>query len=294
MYRRVFLGLLCFLAFASPASAKLTVVATLPWIGSLTGDIGKDHVNVVTLVKSNQDPHYVEARPSMIVEVRRADILMYNGLDLEVGYLPVLIESSRNPKVQPGSPGNLDCSQFVNPIERPVSVSRSMGDVHPLGNPHYHLSPINIFKVVEGIAERLSGADAANSDFYKKNLATFQERFKEKQKEWASHHLRGKKFLPYHKFFEYVANEFEFEIVGYIEPKPGIPPSAGYVEKIIETLQKVKPDAILITNYSGEKEARFLSEKTGVKFIVLPHDVGATPACKDWFSLMDQVLGVLK
>ena len=112
---------------------------------------------MVTLVKSNQDPHYVEAKPSMIVEVRRADILMYNGLDLEVGYLPVLIESSRNPKVQPGGPGNFDCSQFVNPIERPVSVSRSMGDVHPLGNPHYHLSPNNIFKVAEGIAERLSG-----------------------------------------------------------------------------------------------------------------------------------------
>jgi zinc/manganese transport system substrate-binding protein len=294
MIRRLFLALLCFLAFAAPASAELNVVATLPWIGSLAGDLGKDHVKVATLVKSNQDPHYVEAKPSMIVEVRRADILMYNGLDLEVGYLPVLTESSRNPKVQPGTPGNLDCSQFVNPIERPVSVSRSMGDVHPLGNPHYHLSPSNILKVAEGIAERLSGVDPANSDFYRKNLASFQERFKEKQKEWAHHDLRGKKFLPYHKFFEYPANEFVFEIVGYVEPKPGIPPSAGYVEKIIETIRKVKPDAILITNYSGEKEARFLSEKTGVKFIVVPHDVGATPACKDWFALMDQVLAVLK
>lgn len=294
MIRILFLGLLCFLAFARPASAELNVVATLPWIGSLASELGKEHVKVVALVKSSQDPHYVEAKPSMIVEVRRADILMYNGLDLEVGYLPVLVESSRNPKVQPGTPGNLDCSQFVNPIERPVSVSRSMGDVHPLGNPHYHLSPSNIFRVAEGIAERLSGVDPTNSDSYKKNLVSFQERFKEKQKEWARHDLRGKKFLPYHKFFEYLANEFGFEIVGYVEPKPGIPPSAGYVEKIIETIQKVKPDASLITNYSGETEARFLSEKTGVKFIVVPHDVGATPACKDWFSLMDQVLAVLK
>jgi zinc/manganese transport system substrate-binding protein len=294
MIRRVILGLLCVLAFATPASAKLNVVATLPWIGSLAGDIGKDRVNVVTLVKSNQDPHYVEARPSMIVEVRRADVVMYNGLDLEVGYLPVLIESSRNPKVQSGSPGNLDCSQFVNPIERPVSVSRSMGDVHPLGNPHYHLSPDNIFKVAEGIGERLSSVDPANADFFRENLATFQDRFREKQKEWAGYHLRGKKFLPYHKFFEYLANEFGFEIVGYVEPKPGIPPSAGYVEKIIETIQKVRPDAILITNYSGEKEARFLSQKTGTKFTVVPHDVGATPACKDWFSLMDQGLAALE
>jgi len=182
----------------------------------------------------------------------------------------------------------------VNPIERPVSVSRSMGDVHPLGNPHYHLSPHNIFKVAEGIAERLASMDPSNADFFKNNLASFQDRFREKQKGWAARQVRGKKFLPYHKFFEYLANEFGFEIVGYVEPKPGIPPSAGYVEKIIETITKVKPDAILITNYSGEKEARFLSQKTGTKFIVVPHDVGATPACKDWFSLMDQVLSALE
>jgi zinc/manganese transport system substrate-binding protein len=278
---------------AGPAWAKLNVVATLPWIGSLAEDIGKDQVKVTTLVKASQDPHYVEAKPSMILEVRRADILMYNGLDLEVGYLPVLVESSRNAKIQAGTPGNFDCSRFISPIDLPSSVDRSMGDVHPLGNPHYHLSPENVSKVAEGMAQGLAKMDPTHADFYQKNLVLFQQRMGEKKKEWGGRSLKGKKFLPYHKFFEYLARDFGFEIVGYIEPKPGIPPSAGYVEKIIEGMKKNRPDAILVTNYAGEKEGRFLSQKTGVKVVVVPHDVGATPECKDWFSLMDQVLKAL-
>lgn len=294
MIRKIMPAILCLLFWTSPAMAKLNVVATLPWIGSLAGDIGKDKIKVTTLVKPSQDPHYVEARPSMILEVRRADLLMFNGLDLEIGYLPVLVESSRNPKIQPGTEGNLDCSQFIEAIEKPQTVDRSMGDVHPLGNPHYHLSPENISRVVAGIAERLSKMDPGSAQYYQTNLGIFQERLREKGREWGSRPLKGKRFLAYHKYFEYAARDFGFQIVGYIESKPGIPPSAGYVEKIIETMKQNKPDAILITNYSGEKEARFLSQKTGVKFIVVPHDVGATPACRDWFSLMGQVVRALE
>lgn len=129
------------LAFATPAFAKLNIVATLPFIGSIVKEVGKDKVDVTTLVKPSQDPHYVEAKPSMILAARKADIIMYNGLDLEIGYLPRIIESSNNPKIQPGKVGNFDCSQFVTVIEKPASVDRSMGDVHPLGNPHYLFSP---------------------------------------------------------------------------------------------------------------------------------------------------------
>jgi zinc/manganese transport system substrate-binding protein len=230
----------------------------------------------------------------MILEVRRADILMFNGLELEIGYLPVLVESSRNPKVQPGNPGHFDCSQFVEVIERPAAVDRSMGDVHPLGNPHYHLSPRNIYRVTGGITEILARVDPGNEGFYRANLAAFQEKFKEKEKQWAGHNLRGKKFIAYHKFFEYLANEFGFEIIGYVEPKPGIPPAAGWVERIIELAKRMKPDAILTTPYYGIREVTFLTQKSGVKYAVVPHDVGATPACKDWFSLMDQVLAALE
>ena len=294
MICRGILALACFLIWASPAAAKLNVVATLPWIGSLAGDMGKDKINVTTLVKPNQDPHYVEAKPSMILEVRRADLLLFNGLELEIGYLPVLVESSRNPKIQPRTPGYFDCSQFVEVIEKPEAVNRSMGDVHPLGNPHYHLSPKNILRVAGGITEILASADPGNAAFYRANLAAWQDRFREKQKQWAESPLKEKKFLPYHKFFEYLAHEFGFEILGYVEQKPGIPPSAGWIEKIIELAKRMKPDAILTTSYYGTREVTFLSQKSGVKYIVVPHDVGATPACKDWFSLMDQVLAALK
>ncbi len=294
MIRRCILAVACFLLWANPAMAKLNVVATLPWIGSLAGEIGGDRIKVTTLLKPNQDPHFVEARPSMILEVRRADLLMFNGLDLEIGYLPVLVESSRNPMIQPGTAGSFDCSQFVEVIEKPTVVNRSMGDVHPFGNPHYHLSPKNIYRVSGGIAEILAASDAGNAGFYRANLAAFQEKFREGEKRWTAINLKGKKFISYHKFFEYLANEFGFEIIAYIEQKPGIPPSAGWVEKLIELARKMRPDAILTTSYYGPREATFLSQKSGVKYVVVPHDVGATPACKDWFSLMDQALAALK
>lgn len=294
MLRIILLLPLALFASSSPALANLNVVATLPWIGSLVTDLGKDKIKVTTLVKVNQDPHSIEAKPSFILETRRADMLLFNGLELEVGYLPTLVESSRNPKIQRGSPGYLDCSQFVSPMERLSQVDRSMGDVHPLGNPHYHLSPANMIKVAEGIAGGLSRIDSGNKDFYQANFVSFAEKFREKQKQWGGRNLKGKRFLPYHKFFEYLAIEFGFEIIEYIESKPGIPPSAGHVEKLIELMKKTKPDAILTTSYYGTKEASFLSQKTGIKYKVVPHDVGATEKCKDWFSLIDQVLITLE
>lgn len=294
MLLKTFLAFLGLALFAGPAWGKLNVVATLPWIGTLAGDLGQDRVKVTTLVKPNQDPHYIEAKPSMILQVRTADLLIFNGLDLEIGYLPVLVESSRNPKIQPGNPAYLDCSRFIEVLDRPERVDRSMGDVHPLGNPHYHLSPRNILSVGEGMAERLSALDPSGSSTYRTQLASFKNRFLEKEKEWAKISLKGKKFLPYHQFFEYLAAAFGFELGGYIEPKPGIPPSAAHLEKIIEGIRKNRPDAMLTTSYYGTREVSFLSQKTGVKYLVVPHDVGSIPQAQDWFSLLDQILSILK
>jgi zinc/manganese transport system substrate-binding protein len=294
MLKKMCLWVFCVLFFATPAFAKFNIAATLPWIGSIASEIGKDKVRITSFVKPTQDPHFVEAKPSMILDVRKADILMYNGMDLEIGYLPVLVESSKNPKIQTANPGNFDCSKFIEPIEIPTVVDRSMGDVHPQGNPHYQLSPKNILRVAEGMAEVLSRADPENTSFYLKNFSSFKQRLQEKQKEWSAIPLRGKKFLAYHKFFEYLASEFGFEIIGYIEPKPGIPPSAGHIGKLIEMIRKTKPDGILSLSYYGQKEVNFLSQKTGVKSIIVPHDVGETEKVKDWFSLMDQVLKSLE
>ena len=287
--RRTIVLILLSLGFLSPAFAALRVVATLPWIGSIVQEIGGDHVEVTVLIKPNQDPHYAEAKPSMILAARKADVLMFNGLDLEIGYLPRIIESSSNPKIQPGKMGNLDCSQFIEPIEKPTSVDRSMGDVHPLGNPHYQFSPKNILKVAEGMASVLSEIDPGNAAFYDSRLQMFKDRMKDKEKEWSRLPLQGKRFIAYHKLFEYLAEEYGFRIEAYIEPKPGIPPSAGRISELIEFTARTKPDAILATTVAGRKEAEALSQRTGVPLIILPQDVGAMPAAEDWFGLMDEV-----
>jgi len=279
---------------ATPAFAEINVVATLPWIGSLAKEIGKDKVSVTTLVKPSQDAHVLEAKPSMILAARKADIIMYNGLDLEIGFLPLIIESSKNPKLMPGKIGNFDCSQSVSVVEKPANVDRSLGDVHPLGNPHYHFSPSNILRVADGMARRLAEADRANADFYVANYKALADRVKEKEKQWRAVPLRGKKFIAYHKYFTYLAAEFGFQFLGYIEPKPGIPPSAAHIEELIELMKTAKPVAILVTPAYGMREAEFLSSKTGVKVIVLPHDVGSMPGTGDWISFMDKAMKSLQ
>jgi zinc/manganese transport system substrate-binding protein len=282
------------LLLSSPAFAAVNVVATLPWVGSLAKEIGKDKISVTTLIKPSQDPHYVEAKPSMILAGRKADVIMYNGLDLEVGYLPLILESSKNSRIMPGKPGNFDCSKFVSAIEKQGSVERSMGDVHPLGNPHYHYSAANILRVAEGMANALASLDRANADIYRANYKGFATKFSEKQKQWKALNLKGKKYVAYHKLFGYLAHDYGFHIIDYMEPKPGIPPSAAHIEKLIEEMKHTRPSGILVTSSHGLKEAESLGAKTGVKVVVLPQDVGAMPGTDDWFAFMDKVLAALR
>lgn len=293
MIKKTFFTVFLLLFLVSPAFAELKVVTTLPWIGSVAKEIGGDKIAVTTLLKPNQDPHYIEAKPSMILAARKADILMYNGLDLEVGYLPVIIESSKNTRIQPGQKGNLDCGQFVNAIERPTTFDRSQGDVHPLGNPHYHLSPSNMARVAEGISDALSASDSSNAALYRSNLSSFKKKLEIKRKEWEGK-LNGKRFIAFHRYFEYLAHDSGFRITGYIEPKPGIPPSSGHMASLVNTISKDKPDAILSTSYNGKKEVEFISSKTGVKGIVVPHEIGCQDGINDWFTLMDRVIESLK
>lgn len=290
---RIIVALFALVLFTAPADAAVKVVATLPWIGSLAREIGKERVTVTTLVKTSQDPHSIEAKPSMIAAVRRADLLMYNGLDLEVGYLPILMESARNPAINPGNAGNLNCSVYVDPLEKPATASRENGDVHPLGNPHYHLSPANIKKVAIGIGERLAKLDQANAGFYRANAARFVAQVDHKMKEWKGRKLQGKRFVAQHRFFEYLAADFGFRIVGYLEDKPGIPPSSAHVQALVASMSGHRPDAILSTEYHDRTISGFVSSKTGVKTVVVPHDVGASGS-RDWFSLMDSVVKALE
>lgn len=291
MAKRVLLSIGMPSALTSPAFAGVKIVATLPWIGSIAREIGRDRVDVTILVKPNEDPHHVEARPGMILAASRADLLLYNGLDLEAGYLPLITGSSRNAGIQPGQPGNLDCSRYVEPIERIGSdVDRSMSDVHPMGNPHDHYSARNVRRVAEGIERALSQADPANAGHYAANLAAFREKVGTKQRQWAAVPLKGKRFVAYHKHFEYLAADYGFEIVGYVEPKPGIPPSARHLERLTETMRRTRPDGVLMTPGYGRKEVGLLSRETGARVVVIPPDVGAMPGTEDWFSFMDKTI----
>lgn len=292
--RKIALTILLSLVLATPAFAELNVVATLPWIGSLVKEIGKDKINLTVLVKPNQDAHFLEAKPSMVLAARKADILMYNGLDLEIGYLPLIIESSKNSKLMPGKPGNFDCSQFVTVIKKYGSVDRSMGDVHPHGDPHYHFSPSGVLRVAEGMARFLGEEDSANAAFYKANYTSFAERLKEKQKQWQTAALKGKKFVANHEYFEYLAREFGFQFIGYMEPKPGIPPTAAHIEGLIELMKRTDSSGILITPAYNLKDAEALSTKTGVKVIVLPHDVGSMEGADDLIAFWDKIVALLK
>lgn len=292
--RKLIFGLILMLLTATPALADLNIVATLPWIGSLAHILGGDKVAVTILVKPNQDPHFVEAKPSMILAGRKADVIMYNGLDLEIGYLPLILESSRNPGIAPGRPGNFDCSRFVEVLETTVAVDRSMGDVHPLGNPHYYFSPTNVRRVAKAMSDLLVELDGANADYYREQFADFVARYDQQVSQWLAIDLQGQRFVAYHKLFEYLAAEFGFLIEAYIEPKPGIPPSAAHVRQLVADIQRSRPQGILTTSYHGRKEAESLSEKTSVKVVQLPADVGALPGTDDWFAFMDLTLRLLK
>lgn len=278
MITQAILSVFFLFILGGPAAAKVNVAATVPWIGSLAGEIGGEKVRVVTLVNGSQG----ETKPSMILKVRRADLLIYNGLDLEGNYLPLVIESSRNPKVQPGASGNLDCSRFVEVLFQSE------------GHPHfYHLSLRNIRRVAKGIAEGLSRVDPWNASVYWANLAAFEEKLRHRGKHWSNLPLKGKRVLAYHNGLEYLAAEFGFEIVAYVEPSPGVAPADGHMDWVVEVIKRTRPHALLATNESGEEEMQILSRKTGVKAVVIPVDVWATQECRDWCSLIDQILAAL-
>lgn len=277
--------------------AKVRVVATLPWIASVTEAIGGDRVEATALVKGNQDPHTIEAKPSMILAVRQADILVYNGAELEVAFLPVLLESSRNPGIQYGKTGNLDLSQFAKLIERPSGpIDRSMGDVHPSGNPHYHLSADNVLKAANGICERLSTVDGGNADFYKSRLEAFDKSLREKMKGWDERMapLKGKKVILYHRDMNYLMEKYGIGVVGYIEPKPGIPPTPRHLQSLIETGKREGVSAVLVNTYFERRSPSFVAEKIGVKMLALPIDVLGVPEAPDYMSLIDYVTSAMK
>jgi len=270
--------------------AQLKVVATYPWIGELVKEVGKDRVSLYVIAKGTEDPHFVVPKPSHIAKMRDADLLIMQGASLEVGFLPPLLQQSNNPKIQPGRQGLLDLSEFVKIIEKPVSVSRAMGDVHPEGNPHYQLDPHNIPPLARAIAERLCQLDSPNCAYYRGNLEDFLRRWNARLTEWDEgfSKLRGVKVIEYHKNYDYLLQRYGMVLVGTLEPLPGIPPTAKHIESLISQAQGVK--FILQDVYHEKRTAQFVAQRLNAKVVILPHDVGAVPEAKDLFSLFDEIL----
>jgi len=270
--------------------AQLKVVATYPWVGELVKEVGKDRVSLYVIARGTDDPHFVVPKPSHIAKMRDADLLIVQGASLEVGFLPPLLQQSNNPKIQPGRQGYLDLSEFVDLIEKPVNISRAMGDVHPEGNPHYQLDPHNIPPLARAIAERLCQLDSPNCAYYRGNLEDFLRRWNARLTEWDKEFakLKGIKVIQYHKLYDYLLQKYGIVSVGTLEPLPGISPTGKHIEGLISQAQGVK--FILQDVYHEKRTAQFVAQRLNAKVVILPHEVGAVPEAKDLFSLFDEIL----
>ncbi|HEX5043565.1 MAG TPA: metal ABC transporter substrate-binding protein, partial [Candidatus Polarisedimenticolaceae bacterium] len=275
---------------APRTEAKVRVISTLQDFASIAQAVGGDKIEVDSLAKGYQDPHFVDAKPSLILKLSKADLLLVAGLELEIGYLPPMLDQSRNARIHPGNPGYLDLSQGCEVLGRPTAtVTRAMGDVHPFGNPHYWTDPENGRRIARAIAARLSQLDAANAPAYQSGLAAFEARLTDKQKEWAAKMApyAGAKVVSFHDSWPNFAKAFKLEIIGHIEPKPGIPPSPSHTLEIINLIQQNKVKAILVEPYVDQKAPKFIAGKTGARVVVLYPSVGGTPQIPDYFTLFD-------
>ena len=284
------------LVLAVPAQARTKVVVTYPYIASLVGEIAKDQADVSTLAKGDEDPHFVVPRPSFIGKLRQADLLIINGGSLEIGFVPPLIRQANNPKIVPGAEGFVDLSQSVTLIEKPDKVSRSEGDIHPEGNPHFILDWQNVPGVARAVADALGRADRGGASTYQKNLDVFLARWRVKSAEWdkKAEPLQGKAIIQYHRLFDYLALRTGMRIVGELEPKPGIPPTSRHLEELIEANPAGSVYMIVTDPYHEQKSPEGVAKKMSIRWVVLPQDVAAVPAAKDMFSLYDNLLaGVL-
>jgi zinc/manganese transport system substrate-binding protein len=279
-------------ALASPAAAAATVrvVTSLQDFAAITAAVGGDRVETFALAKGYQDPHFVDAKPSFVLQLSRAKLLEVAGLELEIGYLPPLIDQSRNNAIHPGSPGYLDLSIGCDILQRPTQVvTRAMGDVHPYGNPHYWTDPENGRVMARAIAARLSELDPAGGAAYSKNLAAFEARLTAKEKEWDAKMApyAGTRVVTFHESWPNFAKHFKLAIVGTVEPKPGIPPTPSHTLEIINLITAQKVPVILVEPYFDHKTPNYIAQKTGAKVLLFYPSVGGIPAITDYFALFD-------
>jgi ABC-type Zn uptake system ZnuABC Zn-binding protein ZnuA len=282
---------LAFTFVAAAAEAKLSVVTTLQDLASIAQAIGGDRVETFSLAKGYQDPHFVDAKPSFVLKLSRANLVIVAGLELEIGYLPPLLDQSRNDKVHPGNPGYLDASAGCDILQRPTQqVTRAMGDVHPYGNPHYWTDPENGRVIARSIAARLAQLDPAGKAGYAQHLTAFEAKLSAKEKEWTAKMApyRGLKVVTFHDSWPNFAKRFQLVVAGHVEPKPGIPPSPTHTLEIINLISTQKIPVILVEPYFDTKTPKYMADKTGARVVTFYPSVGGAPGIDDYFALFDK------
>jgi len=292
MRSRILAAALLALAFTPAAHAKkLAVMTSLSDLASLTSTIGGDRVEADSLAKGYQDPHFVEAKPTFILKLSRADLLIVAGLELEIGYLPPLIDQSRNARIHPGAPGYLDASAGCEILGRPTQqVTRAMGDVHPYGNPHYWTDPENGRVIARAIAAKLSELDPAHKADYDRSLQAFETKLTAKDAEWRKKlaPYAGSKIVTFHDSWPNFAKHFQLVVAGQVEPKPGIPPSPSHTLEIVNLVLGEKIRVILVEPYFDLKTPKYVADKTGAAVVVGYPSVGGTKDIPDYFALFDK------
>jgi zinc/manganese transport system substrate-binding protein len=288
-------ALIALSGIGTPAAKKLNVVATLPDLAALAREIGGDAVAVTALAKPTEDPHFVDAKPSHLVTLNRADVLIEGGAELELGWLPPLLDNARNDKIASGAPGRIVASKGIRMLEVPVTFDRSKGDVHSLGNPHFLLDPLNAKIIAAQIADHLAQVAPASAETFRANLQRFDAAVDQKLAEWQKQlqPYRGAKIVTYHKDFVYLAARFNLDIVETLEPKPGIAPSPAHLAQVISTMRAMKARVILVQPYQNRKTAETVARQTGAVVLDIPQQPGAMPNTTTYFDLMDYLVRTL-
>jgi zinc/manganese transport system substrate-binding protein len=291
---------LLFLALALPSQAAIRVLATTADWGALAAELGGDHVDVYTATTAMQDVHRVDAKPGLVPRPPTADLVVANGAELEIGWLPVLLQESGNTKIQRGAPGYFEATSALTLLEVPSKLDRAMGDIHPLGNPHVQLDPRNIATVAKALTAKLAAIDPKGADYYAARGAEFGKRWTEAMGRWQAKAapLKDLPVVIMHRDQAYLCHWLGMKELASIEPKPGVPPSAGYLGELVTKLSASPPRIILLNAYNDPKAAKWLSERVHAPAVVLPFSVGGSPGAKDLFGLfddtIDKLLGAVK
>ncbi len=276
-------------------SAAVDVFACEPEWGALATALGGEMVSVYSATTAFQDPHRIQARPSLIAKLRRADLLVCTGSELEIGWLPVLLRQAGNPRVQPGQAGNFAATEYVTMLDKPVSVDRAQGDVHPGGNPHIQTDPRNILLVAKALADRLAQIDAAHAQDYAARFKDFDTRWQAALTGWEQRAapLRGVKVVVHHKAWSYLFNWLGIEEVASLEAKPGVPPSAGHLSEVVAQLRNQPAKMVIRAAYQEGRPDEWLAEHAQIHVVMLPFTVGGSDAAGDLFGLYDATIASL-